>query len=323
MLEKIKILKEATTKVYPYFTPSWHNCLRTVGFFSTIILLPIATIIMPMLLFRREENSSLEDKSNNTDLMTLLASAFTVALLNGAQKGISLMLEVSTMHAMMEHNTRRLMDHSKFLIHGDNKDIKSFQYITVGLGIEDFTENVIPIFTELPTYIISSVSTLTYIGITTKSFVTSGIVLGFTVSSGIATYLLSRIYSGYRASNQKIENNLVVKVSFIEAHKSAITLMGTSDQECASVINNLQKIKASIPKLSTIYFVNFFLNTIAPAIASQFLGKYYVDYPDKNLSDTNTAILNIMIMSLLTNMQNIVFILTNNYSYIKLKNPQL
>ncbi|WP_425364497.1 ATP-binding cassette domain-containing protein [Candidatus Tisiphia endosymbiont of Mystacides longicornis] len=323
MFERIKVLKEAAARLYQYFTPSWHNCSRTVGFFSAIILVPVATIFMPMIFFRKEEDSSSENKNNDIDLITALASVSIVALLNGVQKGLSIMLTTSTMQAIRERNVQLLMDESKFLIHGNNKDIKSIQYVTVGVGVRDFAENTVPMFVELPLCTISSASTLAYISVITGSFATSGVVTGFAAASAITVYLLSKGYSSYLASNQKIENELVAKIAFIEAHGSAISLMGASGTECSSVMQSLHQVNRTIPKLSLLFFSCTFVISISPAIASKFLGGYYTDNFIKDLSGNKANSLNVMVMSLLTNVANIVFILTHNYSYIKLNLEQI
>ncbi|WP_341750199.1 ATP-binding cassette domain-containing protein [Candidatus Tisiphia endosymbiont of Sialis lutaria] len=323
MFERVKVLKEAAARVYQYFSPSWHNCSRTVGFFSAIVLVPVATVFMPMIFFRKEEDSSSENKNNNIDLVTALASVSIVALLNGVQKGLSIMLATSTMQEIRERNVQLLMDESKFLIHGNNKDIKSIQYVTVGVGVRDFAENTVPMFVELPLCIISSASTLGYISVITGSFATSAVVTGFASASAIAVYLLSKGYSSYLASNQKIENELVAKIAFIETHGSAISLMGASGAEYSSVMQSLHQVNPTIPKLSLLFFSCTFVISISPAIASKFLGGYYTDNFIKDLSSDKANSLNVMVMSLLTNVANIVFILTHNYSYIKLNLEQI
>ena len=329
MFEKLKILKEAGAKLYPYFTPSYNNLSRVIGLFSSTILVPAATIIMPLIFLKWtkfDDNSSEDNNINynntNTNFPALFVSASAVALINGVQKGLSMLLTISTMQAMKAHKVQQLMDESKFLIHGDNKGITSIQYITVGVGVRDFVTNTVPIFTALPMYAISAVNTLAYIGLYTE-LAPLGIVLGFATVSGVVIYSLSTIYSSYQANNQKIENDLVAKINFIEANKSAISLMGASDSEHSGVIHKLDKVNPVIPKLSLVFLsYNFFVN-LAPAVASQLLGGYYTDSSIKKLGSNEINFLNFMIMSLLTNVQNISFILTNNYSYIKLNLEQL
>ena len=327
MFEKIKVLKETAAKLYPYFTPSWNNCPRVIGFISSIILVPVANYFLPTI-FLGQNNSSADStdsksNANSVDFVTTLASASTVAIIYGIQKGLSAMLTNSTMQAMRNDNIRKLMDDSKFLIHGNNKNIKSLQYVTVGEGVRDFATNAVPVFALLPVEIMSSFSTLVHVTLITGSFVTSGIVLGFASASAISMYLFSKKGSEYLANNQIIENDLVGKVSFIEANKSAISLMGASDTEYNSVIQSLNKISTTIPTYSVLVFAYFVLNNISPAIASQFLGGYYTSSSVGNLSSNDTKVLNIMIMSLLTNVQDMVWIMTNNYSYIKLNLEQL
>jgi len=285
-------------------------------------VVPIASISMPMFFLNKDNDS--EDKSNNIDLFTALTSAAMVALLSGIQQALSTMLIKSTMQAMREQNIQLLMDDkSKFLMHSHNKDITSLQYVTVGVGVRDFAANTIPIFVGLPMYTISSASTLIQIGYYTGSFATSGIVLGFVAASGITTYLLAKKFYLYNTSNQNIENNLVAKIAFIEAHRDAISLMNASDEECTSITQDLQQINTTIPKLSMLVLTNTMLVTLATAIASQFLGGYYTNGSDKGLDDPNAKVLNVMIMSLLSNVENIAMVLTSNYSYVKLNLEQL
>ena len=325
MFKKFKILKEAADKLYPYFIPSYNNCVRTIGLASSIVLLPLASTYIPTIFLSQNnlDSNTDEDNANNMNLLIVLAGVSTVALLNGVQQALSTMLTTSTMQAMKEHNVQLLMDKSQFLMHGNTRDVTSLQYVTVGVGVRSFAMNAVPIFTALPMYIISSISTLLHISYYTESAITSGIVLCFVTTSGIATYLLATKYFVYNTNNQNIENDLVARVAFIESHRDAISLMNTSSAECSEMMNNLQKINSTIPQLSLVILCNTLLVSLVTSVASQFLGSYYTEGTIKDLSDPNARVLNVMIMSLLNNVQYIALILTENYSYVELNLQQL
>jgi hypothetical protein len=296
MFERLKVFKEAGAKLYPYFTPSYNNCTRFIGFITSVIIVPVANYFMPMI-FLKKDNDLENDSKNNIDVVTMLASASAIALLYGLQKGLSSLLIASTTQAMRKDNVQLLMDDSKFLIHGNNRDITSLQYVTVGVGVRDFTMNSVPVFISLPMDIMSSTSTLIHIGIITRSFTAPGVVFGFAVISAGAMTLFCKGYTAYLANNQEIENDLVAKIAFIEANRSAISLMGISNKECISVIQSLQKVDNSIPKITILAFFYYFLTTVSPAIASQFLGGYYTNHSIKDYSGDNIDFLNVMIMS--------------------------
>jgi hypothetical protein len=64
------------------------------------------------------------------------------AFFSGIQQSITTFLTTSTMQAMKKHNVDLLTDEdSKFLIHGNNENISSLQYVTVGVGVRDFANN--------------------------------------------------------------------------------------------------------------------------------------------------------------------------------------
>jgi len=322
MFEKFKTLKEAAIKLYPYFVPSYTNCSRSIGFFSAVVLVPLATAFLPTLFLSKEDESS--SNSTNMTLLDYFASASMVALISGVQQSLSVMLTTSTMQAIKRDNTKILMDdESKFLMHGDNKGVSSLLYVTVGQGPRDFAQYAVPIFAALPMYTISSITTLIQIAHYTGSSKTASIVFGFVGASGVVTYLIVKKYYSYIANNQNIENSLIGKVGFIEVHREAITTMGASNAECASILHGLQKVDTTIPALSTLVFSNTFLLNLATTIASQFLGGYYTNDSIKDLSDPNAKVLNVMILALLTNVQSLTQIFTQNYAYVKLNLDQL
>ena len=322
MFDKLKKLKGSVVKLYPYFTPSCDNYVRTVGFLTAIIVIPTVNFIVPQLFLYKGDKQ--EDNANNFDIMTAIATVSIISTLSAAQHALSLMLTTSTMQAMKVHNVRLLMDNdSKFLMHGKNKDITSLQYVTVGLGVKHFTESAIPILVSLPMYTITSVSTLINIGLATESLATLEVVCGFVAVSTIAMYVSGKKYYSYLANNQKIDNDLVTKIAFIEAHRTTVGLMNASDTECASVMKVLQEITTNIPALSLFNFANALMPAVATAIASQFLGGYYTNSLIQDTDNANSKILNIMLMSLITNIQNITWILTGNYSYAQLNLEQL
>ena len=322
MFEKLKVFKEAGARLYPYFTPSYHNGIRTAGFIASLIVIPVVNFFMPRI-FLKQDNTP-EDDSNNFDVITALATVAVVSLLSGVQKSLCTLLSASTMQAMRKKNIQLLLDEeSKFLMHGENKDITSLQYTTVGVGVRDFAWSAVPMFVSIPMYAITSLTTLINIGITTGSFTTSGVVLVFVTASTVAMYVSDKRYFFYKANNQKIENELVAKIGFIEAHRDSIPLIGASGAEYKSVIQNLREVDDSIPKLFQWDFSCVFITSITTAIASQFLGGYYKDISIQNINDSNAKVLNIMLMSLIANIQDMVRILTDHYSFVELNLEQL
>ena len=99
--------------------------------------------------------------------------------------------------------------------------------------------------------------------------------------------------------------------------------MGASEAECKSIIQNLQKINTTIPKLSLLNFSSALTISLFTAIASQFLGGYYKYDFIPDINDPKAKVLNVMLMSLMTNLQNIVVILTDNFAFVKLNLEQL
>ena len=322
MFAKLKVFKEAGARLYPYFTPSYHNSIRTAGFIASLVVIPVVNFFMPRIFLKKDSN--LEDDSNNFDVITALATVAVVSLLRGVQKSLCTLLSASTMQAIRKKNIQLLLDEeSKFLMHGNNKDITSLQYTTVGVGVRDFAWSAVPMFVSIPMYAITSLTTLINIGITTGSFTTSGVVLVFVTASTVAMYVSDKRYFFYNANNQKIENDLVAKIGFIEAHRDSIPLIGASGAEYKSVIQNLQEVDDSIPKLFQLDFFCVFITSVTTAIASQFLGGYYKDISIQNINDSNAKVLNIMLMSLIANIQDMVRILTDHYSIVELNLEQL
>jgi len=132
MFEKTQILKQTGAKLYPYFVPSWNNCVRVAGFISSIMIVPVANYFLPTIFLGKDgESSDSNSKNNNTDFVTTLASASVVAVMYGLQKTLSAILTTSTMQVIRHENVQKLMGDSKFLIHGNCKDITSLQYTSV------------------------------------------------------------------------------------------------------------------------------------------------------------------------------------------------
>ena len=317
----LKTLKETAAKLYPHFTPNYENYVRTIGFIFSVLVIPIVNYLIPKLFLSKEDR--LQDNQNNFDIVNAFTAASIVGLITGAQSGLSTALVQSTSQSIMKRNTKLSMDESKFLIHGSNKSISSLQYVTVGVGVTNFAFTAVPIFVSLPMYSITLVGTIVNIGITTESFKTSLNVFSFVALSAAAIYGASKGLYFYTATNIKTQNDLVGKINFIEAHREAIGLIGTSKAECETVVQGLQKINASIPKLSLLDFFNAVAISLATAIASQFLGGYYKSDVIQSITDNNVKALNIMLMSLLTNTLNIVHILTGGYELTKLNLGQL
>lgn len=319
MLEKIEVLKKSVVKLYPYFAPSYDNLVRTVGFITAVIIVPTVNFLLPSLLVKKDDNQ----ENGSTEIITALTSSAAVAVLTGAQHALSTMLTISTTQSIRENHVKLLMDETKFLSHGNLENISSLQYVTVGVGVRDFCSGAVPMFVALPMYTISAITTLINICRTTQSINTSGVIIGFISSYTFTTYFFSKLSFLYQVHNQKIENSLVAKIGFIEAHRGAIPLMGASNMECEDIMRSLHQVNNTIPKLSSVDFIQTLTITLGTAVASQFLGGYYKDDSIKDLNDPKAKVLNVMLMSILGNIQSIVWILSANYSYMKLNLEQL
>lgn len=118
------------------------------------------------------------------------------------------------------------------------------------------------------------------------------------------------------AVNMDTTNKLVGKVNSIEAHRISIASTGAAVVESTAMLEQLLIMSTAIPKLTLIQGSYSFLISISPIIASQFFGVYYNDSSIERLGTINTKALNVMIMSLMTNVQSLVLALTLNYPSI-------
>lgn len=313
-------IKETVLKLYPLFTPSYDNCVRTLCLSLAIIVIPTANFFIPKIV------SIKKDDSNNNDpgsMLVALSTASAVALLTGLQQFVSTTLIKSTTLAISKKNIELLADHSKFLINGDIKDISSLQYVTVGPGVSDFTANAIPIIIGLPMYTINCITTIVNIYIVTESLNVMGIISAFCAATVISLYSFSNIAFLYQSTNQKITNDLVGKVNFLESHKNSIELMESTMMECKLIVQGICKMQASIPKIASLDFFCILTASLSISIASQFLGLYYIDTSMSSISNEKAINLNLMLVSLVSNLQSIVGIITTNYIYTGLNIEQL
>lgn len=319
-MSKKSIIVEAAQKIYPYFTPNCSNLPRFIGLCGAVIVLPAVAGFMPHVLLGRGDS---ESQKNNIDVTTALASASAMALLVGLQQGLTVMLSTSTMQAIRGHNIKRLMDdESKFLVHADTDGIKSLQLVTAGVGVRDFANNAIPVFIGLPMYCSSLASTFGYIAHSTD-YVTFFEVLGFGVAAVLASGVLMLCYTAYLGSNQRIENDIVKRITFIEENRIAIGLMGLADVEYDTVMYDVNKVNQTIAKLTLLCFSAYCVISLTPAVASHFLGGYDKNDAVQKLSATDMNTLNVMIMSCVGNIQSLVTILTFNRTYIGVNLEQL
>lgn len=318
MFEKIKRLKEAATKLYPYFAPSYDNCLRTIGGVTAVIIIPLANFVIPSLFFSKGSDS--KDKSDNNDIISAGVGLAAVTVVYAVQSGLSIALAKSTMQAMRKNHVKILMEDSKFLINGDMKEITSLQHVTVGVGVRDFATTAVSLVVGLPMFMLSSISALMHIGIKTESWAATGIVSGFSFTTAGLFYLANKGYAKFEASNQRIENKLVSKVSFIEANRNSILLMGVTNKEYQSLIQEIKEIDPNIPKIGISYALFFGLTVLIPSVANKFFGTYY---PGKNFSSADTNFLNLMIVSLTSNLRSITWILTTDYGMMELNLEQM
>ena len=319
--EYVDVFKSTGTKLWPYFKPSCKNLVRTTALVSAFGLPILSNVVVNVAFLTHNNTNNATESGNDTkdfNVMTSLASVVTMALFTGAQYAISTFLTTSTIQAMKEDNVKLLMDEeSKFLMHGDKKGVSSLQYPTVGLGTRDFAANAITLLVGLPMYTISSITSLINIG-TVTNFTTSAVTFAFMGGSITVMYAFGKAYFFYQMHNQKIENDLVGKVGFIETHREAVSLMGASYPEYISLIQELDKVTSTIPKLTILNFSNATTVAVATSIAGQFLGGYYKSDLIPNLDNPNAKVLNVMVILLMSSMVKVVEIMTGNYTYTKL-----
>lgn len=324
-----EILKDTGIRLWPYFKPSLKNVMRTTALASAVALPIISNIIVnaAFLTDDNDTNNTNDSESGNDhkdfNIMMSLASVTTIALFTAAQYAISTFLTTSTMQAMKEDNVKLLMDEkSKFLMHGDVKGISSLQYPTVGLGTRDFAGNAVTMLVGMPMYTISSLTSLVNIA-TVTNVTTSAVIFAFIGGSITVSFACGKAYMFYQQHNQEIENKLVGRVGFIEAHREAITLMKAVSPERVALLEELDRVTSTIPKLTILNFSNDTVIAIATSIASQFLGGYYKNDFIPNLDNTNAKVLNIMITLLMSSMVQVVQIMAGNYTYTKLNLKEL
>jgi len=287
---------------------------RMIVGLTGVVLLPVSSVIVSW----ASLNNSEKEETNKGILGISL-----VMLVGGLNEAISAMLTVSVIQGIRKDNIKKLLDESKFLIHGNMQEIKTMQYVVVATGVRDFTSNVIPLFVSLPTYVVSSVANLVYINKNDKSSTTLLVILGFTSATASVVYLFSKGLSLYNSYNQKLENELVKKISFIEENSSSISIMGASKAEHISLKDNLQKITNTIPNYSLLATAFYTLNSIFPSISSKFLGSFYTNDDIEKLDVVTVSLMNVLIVQITYNIQQIVWILTNNFAYIKINLEQL
>lgn len=309
-----QVVQRAGLRLYKYFKPSHDNLSRTLGLVTAIVFVPTINALIPKIFTSNQEDN---DNPSGHKLLLNLAAVGVVNTLSGGQEALTQMLSTSMMQAIRKDNIKLLTDDNQFLQHANIEDIVSIQYVTVGLGTSDFAYHLVLMFITLPMYMTSCVITGINIGLTSESLATLELILGFAAAAGIGMYASFKHYFSCKASNQKIENDLVAKVAFIEDHKTAVSLMGAANENGITLNEKLKLIDQSIPKLTLSCFAFNFIINAANGIGGQFLGGYY---SDKHPNDTA---INIMLLSLLLNIQNVVVILTYSYSYIKLNLEQL
>lgn len=309
-MSNIDVIKGTGKTVYQYFKPSSYNFSRTIGLITTIAI-PLANYFVPRLFIRDDEGYSSHDQ-----LTSNLVTTGVVTILSGMQTALTEMLATSLMQAMRKDNIRLLTDENKFLLHADTKDITSIQYVTVGVGTRDFATHSVLMFVTLPTYIVTSAVTCVNIVSVSESFEKSLAILGFAATSSLVAYFFIAQYAYYRTQNQNIENDLVARVGSLEEHKNAISLIGSVEKIGSYLMEDAKKVDVTIPKLTLFNFAGNFMVQASYTIGGQFLGGYY---PTTKPQDTA---INIMLMSLILNMQNAFTIMAESFAFVKLNFKQ-
>lgn len=310
-MNSIDTIKGSGKIVYKHFKPSQANLARTIGLASTLAI-PVANYFVPLLFVQDNDAPSREDQ-----LKSSLITTAVVTSLSAMQVALTQMLSTSLMQAIRKENVKLLMDENKFLLNADTKDITSIQYVSVGVGTRDFATHSVLMFCILPIYIATSTITCINIVNTSDALEKSLATLGFAAATSLGIYFLAGQYAFYQAQNQKIENNIVAKVGCIEEHKNAISLIGEAEKIGNYLIEDINKVDISIPQLTLSGFVATFLMQASFTVGGQFLGGYYPTTKPQDIG------INIMLMSLLLNMQSAVSIMANSFAFIKLNFEQL
>lgn len=313
---KNNTLTQAAEKLWPYFKPELNNWNRFVGASLSIILVPTASIVLPLL--------TLNQNSKNQESVVsqfILATAISV-FISVTQESVNTVLSLSASMAINKDNVLKMTQDAKFLMHSNTQEISSLQYVTVGRAITDFTSSAIPVLIGIPTSIASSIATLAYIRKETHSPYSVMAVLAFVSTSVALTAILGNVAAKLSKHNLEIANKLVGSVNNIEAYKNSIASIKALTSEADLIINQIETMTNTIPKIGVLVLCYTALVHASPIISNNFLGKCYVDNTHPLDSETATK-LNILIMSLISNAQNIALSLTARYPLIQVNLQEL
>lgn len=320
MFTMFRVIKDSFKLMFEYFIPSKENSFRTTSALFAVTAIPTLNFFLPKII----NKLSNKDADENFSIKDSLVAISLTSLIVATQQAITMYLSISTMKAMKEKNTKLLFDTDvKYLSHCGQEDFSSLQYVTAGVGVRQFTNNAVPVLISLPMYTVASISTIARIGVSISEDSVLPVMV-FGVSSAASLYLFGYFTYFYLAKNQQLENSLVSRVNFVEGNKSAVFLTERAPEYEISIMSkNLQEVGANISKISFTFALYFFVINASISISSQFMGGYYKDSNASNINSPEAKILNIMLISMIQNIQNIVLILTSNYSLVKINLEEL
>jgi hypothetical protein len=165
----LQVLKETATLITPYFIPSCANLWRCTSSLLSVIAIPASTFLVTFLMKKYEEDN---DSTNN--LVDLLISALSLSIVTGVNNAFTYSLNLSLKQAIKKDNLKLLLEDEgcallnanyRNKVREDNNGVTSIQYVTIGRGVDEFTEGAVGLFIKVPSLIITITTSLTQISL--------------------------------------------------------------------------------------------------------------------------------------------------------------
>lgn len=319
----ISILRRSIYRTYEYFSFKQENMIRIIMSCINIVVLPAVSIgsTIALLEYNKKNGTENDEGAGISNGPVLIFSAMQALVLGVGTAG-SWYISNSILKVARQKYVEKLLDKEhKALANLNLGNIPALQYITVGVGIRDYTIHTINLFNTLPVQVINIASVLTLIGLYT-GLETVGVTCGFLAASNLVLYYSSKFTSISLSNNQKIENTLVALITNIEKNKNEISGSGFEEYEKLILYDNISHhipnnklFLCDLIRESSFNFLIF--------LCPRFLGGYYTNSNINHLDLTTHAILNSLFLSLLKNINILSNILTNSYKYIKLNDEKL
>ena len=238
----ISIIRRSINRTYKYFSFKQENTVRIIMSCMNIIVLPVVSIGSTIALLEyNKKNESESDEGVGINNGSVLIFSAMQALVLGIGTAGSLYISNSVLQVARQKYAEKLLDKEhKALANINLSNIPALQYITVGVGIRDYTIHTINLFNTLPVQVINIASVLTIIGLYT-GLETVGVTCGFLAASSLVLYFSSKFTSISLSSNQKIENTLVALITNIEKNKSDISSSSFEEYEKLILYDNISR----------------------------------------------------------------------------------